>query len=259
MIKTRAKRFLQKSPLRNLVVKARHRDIGINDVWLASYPKSGNTWVRSMIATGLSGDRPSRDDIGRIIPYVGFHKNCKFRTASGGRIIKTHERFLPIYHKSVYIVRDWREVCVSYFYFEKRHDRFSGSLPEFVEMFQHGTVDGYGSWADNVSRWLSAARKDEPNILIVRYEDIVKNPLHEIQKIFEYLGLVSKLNFEEIIRLNSFENMKSDEKASMAKNYLFPFARGGYLGGNMDEFNEVVEDIVISEEFERINRLLGYE
>ena len=47
-------------------------------IWLASYPKSGNTWLRSMISSLIfSGDGEFNFDLIKNIPQIPVEKNFK--------------------------------------------------------------------------------------------------------------------------------------------------------------------------------------
>ena len=95
-----------------------------DDIWIVSFPKSGNTWVSFIIANiicvklniqwevnffNITGFTPDIHQ-GRHIPLdLGFFP---FK-----RHIRSHSTFHPDYKNVIYVVRDPRSVVVSYFYF----------------------------------------------------------------------------------------------------------------------------------------------
>ena len=117
-----------------------------NIVWLASYPKSGNTWVRAIVCSALFGSLDIRK-LGKMIPNFSVIaaqlKQEKFDTpgqirhlwgqaqkhlceSSGSNriLLKTHNA-AGVYdigefpsrqftQKAVYVVRDPRDVAISY-------------------------------------------------------------------------------------------------------------------------------------------------
>ena len=70
-----------------------------------------------------------------------------------------------------------------------------------------------GSWKDNYNSW----KKFQKNYLILKYENLLNNPKDEFKKLTYFLKNNLKLNFnedkiDEIIKLNSFENLKRQEE-----------------------------------------------
>jgi hypothetical protein len=57
---------------------------------LASYPRSGNTWLRFVLADVLA-ESSSFDNIQGLIPEIGIHGGARSLLPNGGRLIKTHE------------------------------------------------------------------------------------------------------------------------------------------------------------------------
>src|SRR5262245_64756041 len=62
-------------------------------VWLASYPKSGNTWVRFLLANLMVGDVTASEQVKIQIPDI--HEGITGQHLFGGHttIIKTHWKF----------------------------------------------------------------------------------------------------------------------------------------------------------------------
>src|SRR5207253_5494584 len=90
-----------------------------DDVFLVSYPRSGNTWTRFLIGNLLSINEPVNfANIESKIPEIYNNPNRKLRRLPRPRIIKSHEVFDPRYKKVIYIVRDPRDVAVSYYHWK---------------------------------------------------------------------------------------------------------------------------------------------
>ena len=93
------------------------------------------------------------------------------------RIIKSHEYFDPRYKKVIYIVRDPRDVALSYYDFcaEISADRRPVSRSRrFVSDFVGGRLSSvdWGTWGENVASWFYT-RSGRPNFLLLRYEDML--------------------------------------------------------------------------------------
>jgi len=164
-----------------------------DDVFLVSYPKSGNTWIRFLVAnlvypeagvTLLSADQ--------LIPFVEGRSRKFFNHMPRPRVIKSHFPFHQSYKKVVYVVRDPRDTVLSQYHFQIKR----GVLPEgaplepYVSRFIAGEVCPYGSWGENVISWV-AARRTDPNFVLIRYEDLLRQTVRELERIAKLMGIES--------------------------------------------------------------------
>lgn len=192
---------------RNITVKE-------DDIFLVSYPKSGNTWVRFLLGN-LSNPHEQTTFLnieGRIPDiYVNFDK--KLLSLPSPRILKSHEYFDPRYNKVIYIVRDPKSVAVSYYHHCIKFGEIPCNMvfPEFVRIFVQGKIDTYGSWAENVLSWIET-RGDDDRFLLLKYEDIKSNTFKSLSKVADFIGLDSDSEIiNRAIELSSFDSMKSLE------------------------------------------------
>src|SRR6185436_3850476 len=160
-------------------------------VWLASYPKSGNTWVRFLLARLIRGEIKSSQNVAVQIPDVhdgihGVHLIGKRTT-----IIKTHWKFttgMPLREDTigaVYIVRNPIDVMESNQNFaflrsgslrkEASEEEIAKAASKFVDDFiEHGgharfRQFGIGSWEEHARSW-TWPEIDFPRH-VLRYED----------------------------------------------------------------------------------------
>jgi hypothetical protein len=161
-----------------------------DDVFLVSYPRSGNTWTRFLIGNLLHPEQPvSFANIESVIPEIYFNPDRVLRRLTRPRLLKSHEPFQPLYKRVIYITRDPRDVAVSFYH----HHVKAGNLPdgypmdEYVPRFIAGELDSaFGSWGENVQSWL-AIRGGTPDFLLLQYEQMLQSPEHALQKIGEFL------------------------------------------------------------------------
>ena len=162
-----------------------------DDIFLVSFPKSGNTWTRFLLANLLHPNEPATfANIHRLIPDpTGTTKRDLDRMAKP-RIIKSHECFDPRYGRVIYIVRDPRDVAVSQYHYHRKLMKIGDDSPieTFVTRFLAGQTCPHGSWGQNIVTWL-ATSESSPNFLLLRYEDMVADTAREVSKIVAFLGI----------------------------------------------------------------------
>ena len=193
-----------------------------DDVFLTSYPRSGNTWTRFLIGNLIYQDEPvSFLNIEARVPEIYFNSDHQMRALPRPRILKSHECFQPFYRSVIYIVRDPRDVAVSFYH----HNLKAGNIPDrypmddFVHRFLTAEFDHrWGTWADHVQSWL-LLRQNDPNFILLRYEDMKLNAERELLRVADFLR---QRTFHDIdcapekvrqaIELSSPERMRKLEK-----------------------------------------------
>lgn len=164
-----------------------------DDVFLVSYPKSGNTWTRFLIGNLIAQDEPVEfKNVEQKIPIIKT-LDYRLRRVARPRILKSHCFFDPLYPKVILIVRDPRDVAVSFYHFGKKIGKISQdcSIEKFVELFIAGRkIDQHGSWGENVGSWIGA-REGSPGFMMARYEDLQADTASVLKRIGTFLGLDS--------------------------------------------------------------------
>lgn len=186
-----------------------------DDIFLVSFPKSGNTWMRFLIANLLAVKEPvTFSNIERKIPDVYKNTRNQLARIPRPRILKTHEYFDPRYKQVIYIVRDPRDVVISYYRFHRKTRFIPDDYPidQYVSRFVNGQLDEYGSWHENVSSWL-ATRYGREGFLLLRYEDLSEYPEEEVAKVARFLKLDrTPAEIRQAIGLSSADHMRDLEK-----------------------------------------------
>ncbi len=186
-----------------------------DDTFLVSFPRSGNTWVRFLVCNLLDPDNPvSFANLEARIPEIYDLPDRVLRRFPRPRIIKSHESFDPRYRKVVYIVRDPRDVAVSYYEFQLKRRVIEDSLglEEFLPGFLESKYEpGTGCWADHVLSWL-ATRQGKNNFLFLRYEDMKERTHEEATRIAQFLGIDSSADrVTRAVELSSADRMRGLE------------------------------------------------
>src|SRR6516162_5372292 len=187
-----------------------------DDVFLVSYPKSGNTWTRFLIANVVYPEKnPDFSNIDDLLPDPEGTAMRDLEHAPRPRLLKSHQYFDPRYPKVIYIVRDPRDVALSTYYFRIKRRAIADDfpLPQFVSRFVRGDLhDGYGTWFENAASWFYTRRGD-PRFLLVQYEALQSRAMEEMARIAGFLGLAAapeRLAFA--IEQSSADRMRGLEK-----------------------------------------------
>lgn len=219
-----------------------------DDIFLTSYPRSGNTWARFLIGNLIYQDEPVTFlNIESRIPEIYFNSDHRMRALVRPRILKSHECFQPHYPKIIYIVRDPRDVAVSFYHHNLKAGNIADDYPmdEFIPRFIAAEFDGrWGTWAEHVQSW-TLLRQDHPEFILLRYEDMKAHPEQELLRLTEFLehwsfrqidSSMEKL--QRAVELSSPERMRKLEKEQGKKWVLTratradkPFVRTAKSGG----------------------------
>src|SRR6202041_3032246 len=193
----------------------RHFTVFPDDTFLVSYPKSGNTWVRFLLANLMyPNETVGFANINRLLPAPGVLSKRFLRSLPRPRVMKSHETFDVRFRKVIYLVRDPRDVAVSEYHFDlkKRYIEPDVTLEQFVRRFIAGQTSSYGSWWEHAASWI-APRHGNPAFLLVRYEDLLSDPIGETGKIAEFLGVpAGPERLESAVQRSSADRMRQLEK-----------------------------------------------
>ena len=173
-------------------IAGRNLKVFPDDTFIASYPRSGNTWTRFLIANLMHPEQPvTFANIETIIPDATSLSSRELKRVPRPRLIKTHEYFEPRYRKVIYLVRDPRDVVLSLYNFRRKYRSVDDSYPieQYVaERFLPGDLDV--SWGEHVGSWLGT-RMNHPGFLLVRYEDLLQEPTRELQRLASFLDIAA--------------------------------------------------------------------
>jgi hypothetical protein len=188
-----------------------------DDTFVVSYPRSGNTWTRFLIASLVfPSEVVTFTNIERMIPDTSSQSNRALKRTPRPRIIKSHQYFDPRYRRVLYIVRDPRDLVLSYYNFQRKYRQIANDYPlaDYVDDFTNGRLISadWGSWGENVASWIYT-RQNQSGFLLVRYEDMKNNTPHELRRIATFLGVEpTEERLTQAIMASSSERMRDLEK-----------------------------------------------
>jgi Sulfotransferase domain len=195
-------------------IAGRNLKVYPDDTFIASYPRSGNTWTRFLIANLMHPEQPvTFASIETIIPDTSALSSRELRRVPRPRLIKTHEYFEPRYRKVIYLVRDPRDVVLSLYNFRRKYRSVDDSYPiehYVAERFLPGDLDV--SWGEHVGSWLGT-RMNHPGFLLVRYEDLLQDPTRELGRLASFLGIAANAEaLTQAIERSSANRLRQLEK-----------------------------------------------
>ena len=179
-----------------------------------------------MLAELLTGVPHDLQAVDETIPLVGRHRSAPRLLPGGGRLIKTHEPCRKTAARAIYIVRDVRDVAPSYQRLGAAEGQPSVPFQEFLRRFSRGEAGSFGTWARHIDSWLDAADAGK-DVLVVRYEDMVRDTPTELRRMAAFLGLeVSDQQVAQAVATNGPDRMR--ERAARALDPVLAFAAVGH-------------------------------
>ncbi len=195
-------------------------------VWLASYPKSGNTWVRFLLHHYLWGEPRNSLDLNRRIPDL--HRPAgRIDTSSEKLFVKTHFvltdtlPYLGMTDRAIVITRHPKDILLSGMNYARleqasRLDATSyartfidrGGDPTWIEM-------GFGSWTQHAESWTTT---DRFPVLVTSYEAIKADTARELRTMLEFAGeAIDEAKVARAVELSDFWRMREIERKEKAR------------------------------------------
>jgi hypothetical protein len=239
-----------------------------DDTCLVAYPKSGNTWLRFLVGNLLHPENPvTFANIESLVPSIYHNSDHVLQRIPRPRILKSHEAFFSHHRKVIYIVRDPRDVAVSYYHYLIKFRELPENYPmeKYIPRFMREDFDAkYGPWDEHVLSWvrMCEGRRD---FLLMRYEDLFERTISELERVATFLSLShDKRRLAQAAELSSAARMRQLEAAESRKwsairrsRRDLPFVRSAKPG---DWKLELPEDSIcqIEAAWGAVMQLLGY-
>lgn len=213
----------------NEITQTHPRD---SDIFIATYPKSGTTWVQTIvhlllrkkpIESALDWLQPflelpivKSNEEGNKLPIAPFFYTEEFiEKLPIPRVFKTHLPWEIVPKNSnakyIYTYRNPKDIVVSGYHYVKglKYYSYHGTIDEYISLFKLGKVE-YGDWRDHVNSWYN--NKHLPNILLLTYEDLSKNFKSSVLRVAAFLSIeLTNQLYEFVSDFSSFQSMKSNK------------------------------------------------
>ncbi len=205
-------------------------------IYVIGYPKPGNTWVARLLSDLLDSPIEAGDD---AVNQADNDKEFRgdYSIVKGHYSRSSRPEYISNNSKIIYVVRDFRDVLISGFFFchnnfpEKKiliksNEFFSSfykiyfyhqlrrmtkkwvshELTVIRNYIYRSPKNTVGSWSDHVKYWTA-----QPNISVVRYEDLLHNPIESIDGILSGIDVTHHhASIGETIERQSFSNRKDN-------------------------------------------------
>ena len=198
-------------------------------IWIASYPKSGNTWIRSFLTAyyfcedGIFDinklnhiqDYPNKQFFKNEVKEGEIHKHWdKSQKAIVNekkiKFLKTHNSLITAFGNDftspkyslgvIYIIRDPRNVITSV----KNHNDFetydkalefmqneNTIISDYKYLNNHAKTNIINSWRINYQSWLSNNRYRR---MMIKYEDLIENPKQTLRDLIVFVNTICRFN-----------------------------------------------------------------
>jgi len=165
-------------------------------IWLPSYPRSGNTLLRTLLRQVFKLETYSKyndqADLGadnRIASAVGHQRYegswanefQRMRSSAKLHLVKTHEG-PESDDRAIFIVRHGWSACISNQHYLRDFSKIEAPLSHVIA----GIAGTFPSWGRMLDLWDPPNR---PKTLLVRYEDIIESPQTIISELHAFLGV----------------------------------------------------------------------
>ena len=241
-------------------------------IWIASYPKSGNTLIRAILTSLIFSEDGIVDfkNLHRISNFSNGFFFKKFISSYENiletskywikaqeelnknkklKFFKTHNAFCTINGNAftnevntagcIYVVRDPRDVIVSASkYYDLSHDETKNNMfnekMDLINNMKGSPFNTFlGSWPNHYNSWT----KNCKNVLLIKYENLIENKENEIRRIISFLNKFVKISFDEKKIINCIESSSFQNMKIMDQNGLFPENSKDFQGNKIPFFS----------------------
>ena len=227
-------------------------------IWLASYPKSGNTLLRSLLSsyfyssdgsfTFKNLEKISQFPLTSHLMSIGVNidneedvfknfinaQNLINQDKGKIKFFKTHSSLSQMYQSNftdlkntlgaIYIVRDPRNVVTSFaHHYSMSIDQATDVMIDknrFMDKTPKNCRVFLGSWSFNYNSWKNLQKHNK--YLLIKYEDLISKKKNVLLKIFKYLDFLGLKTNLDMIKLNkSIKTTQFEDMKKKEENEVF--------------------------------------
>ena len=205
----------------------------LGDRWIVSYPRSGSTWLRTILAALIYGEGGADPDVfNRVIPGVSGRRLPLVWLAPEPRLLHSHTTFRNGLSRVVYLVRDGRDAITSFYHYSTTR---RGQPMDFAAWYQLYSRRAYGPrWHEHVYGWLTAGRdRLGDQLLVVNFERLRSDPLSTVRQVASFLEVSrDDMAIERALDMAGLDRARTREARALGRPLTDneSFYRGGRIG-----------------------------
>lgn len=263
-------------------------------IWLASFPRSGNTWLRFLLHNYLFDEASSSQQVSTKIPDLHSPQGFQILKLAAARddtiLCKTHHPltsdhpFLKETEGYIYILRHPRDTLVSFLNFLKMMDvnieGYEGDAQKMqqealrhwgAQFINNQPLQGWehcGTWLQHMKTWMSESRFPK---FVYRYEEMLEDPRQTFRKVLLFLNqpidenrLEAAVKSCAISRLQALENKEREANTPLLGQFgagelekCGGFFRGKGRGQSLKEIDPHL-DALFEQRFGSLLAQIGY-
>ena len=225
-----------------------------DDVFIASFPKSGTTWTQQIVRLVYSRGLIRDDDpsLHAIIPWLDDSEDLPDLSVVDAmpspRVFKSHNPYhllpsrLADANRLIYVTRNAKDTAVSMYFhtFGFWMYEYDEPIEHFIGEFIAGRVE-YGPYWTHLRSWYE--QRDRPNLLVLHYEAMQDDLKSAVRSVAGFLGQdLTDDEIERVAQASTFGSMKKDPRTSMQmwdeeqRRPGMPFMRKGKVGDWQNHF-----------------------
>ncbi|MED5407866.1 MAG: sulfotransferase domain-containing protein [Pseudomonadota bacterium] len=225
-----------------------------DDVFIASFPKSGTTWTQQIVRLVYSRGLIRDDDpsLHAIIPWLDDSEDLPDLSVVDAmpspRVFKSHNPYhllpsrLADANRLIYVTRNAKDTAVSMYFhtFGFWMYEYDEPIEHFIGEFIAGRVE-YGPYWTHLRSWYE--QRDRPNLLVLHYEAMQDDLKNAVRSVAGFLGQdLTDDEIERVAQASTFGSMKKDPRTSMQmwdeeqRRPGMPFMRKGKVGDWQNHF-----------------------
>ena len=229
-----------------------------DDVFIASFPKSGTTWTQQIVRLVYSRGLIRDDDpsLHAIIPWLDDSEDLpdlsEVDAMASPRVFKSHNPYhllpsrLTDVNRLIYVTRNAKDTAVSMYFhtFGFWMYEYDEPIEHFIGEFIAGRVE-YGPYWTHLRSWYE--QRDRPNLLVLHYEAMQDDLKSAVRSVAGFLGQdLTDDEIERVAQASTFGSMKKDPRTSMQmwdeeqRRPGMPFMRKGKVGDWQNHFTSAL-------------------
>lgn len=213
-------------PASNLEQLGRELEVQPDDIFVATYPKAGTTWMEQVILLLVNGGEQGDRVLGDAMPWVETlpQRPGGLRGFLAGmprpRLFNTH---LP-HHltpgvttgrgRFVCVARNPRDLAVSFFHHDRSKNGYDGTWDQYFERFASGQVH-FGRYFEHLRAWWVAAQRAE-NLMFVTYEAMKRDLRSVAKEVATFIGVDASGDLlDRVVAGSTFSAMSKNPKTDL--------------------------------------------